>query len=259
MTGKTKKQILQELEESQKRIQELQQEADRLKNYSFIHESDQKLIHNLRLQAEGHKYAINLLREKNIQLKKEASELQAQISAKNEEEVNQFIEQIKAERDESDKKLRQMKAQLKNSRNISFLNSLEERCAALENEKKCLEEYKFFLENEVKELKFQIEGYENHFQELGKTLEKSSDYYIKTIKELQEENRKLWSSSSHNNRNAGRKKNNEEIRKRYLTFCSLMKKKTSMKDIMEIMQISRSTYYRVLKEYKIKSEDLMRN
>lgn len=70
MTGKTKKQILQELEESQKRIQELQQEADRLKNYSFIHESDQKLIHNLRLQAEGRKYAINLLREKNIQLKK---------------------------------------------------------------------------------------------------------------------------------------------------------------------------------------------
>ena len=70
MTGKTKKQILQELEESQKRIQELQQEADRLKNYSFIHESDQKLIHNLRLQAEVHKYAINLLREKNIQLKK---------------------------------------------------------------------------------------------------------------------------------------------------------------------------------------------
>lgn len=152
-----------------------------------------------------------------------------------------------------------MKAQLKNSRNISFLNSLEERCAALENEKKCLEEYKVFLENEVKELKFQIEGYENHFQELGKTLEKSSDYYIKTIKELQEENRKLWSSSSHNNRNAGRKKNNEEIRKRYLTFGSLMKKKTSMKDIMEIMQISRSTYYRFLKEYKIKSEDLMRN
>lgn len=259
MAGKTKKQILQELEESQKRIQELQQETDSLKNYSFIHESDQKLLHNLWLQAEGHKYVIDLVRKKNIQLKKEASELQAQISAKNEEEVNQFIEQLKAERDELDKKLRQMKAQLKNSRNISFLNSLEERCAALENEKKRLEEDKEFLENEVKELKFQIEGYEDHFQELGKTLEKSSDYYIKTIKELQEENRKLWSSSAHNNRNAGRKKNNEEIRKRYLTFCSLMKEKTSMKDIMEIMQISRSTYYRFLKEYKIKSEDLMRN
>ena len=70
MTGKTKKQILQELEESQKRIQELQQEVDRLKKYSSIYESNQKAIHNLRLQAEGHKYAINLLREKNIQLKK---------------------------------------------------------------------------------------------------------------------------------------------------------------------------------------------
>lgn len=64
MAGKTKKQILQELEESQKRIQELQQETDSLKNYSFIHESDQKLLHNLRLQAEGHKYVIDLIRKK---------------------------------------------------------------------------------------------------------------------------------------------------------------------------------------------------
>lgn len=134
MTGKTKKQILQELEESQKRIQELQQEADRLKNYSFIHESDQKLIHNLRLQAEGHKYVIDLVRKKNIQLKKEASELQAQISAKNEEEINQFIEQIKSERDKLAKEVRKMETKLKNSREILFLNSLEGRCASLEND-----------------------------------------------------------------------------------------------------------------------------
>ena len=134
MTGKTKKQILQELEESQKRIQELQQETDRLKNYSFIHESDQKLLHNLRLQAEGHKYVIDLVRKKNIQLKKEASELQAQISAKNEEEINQFIEQIKSERDKLAKEVRKMETKLKNSREILFLNSLEGRCASLEND-----------------------------------------------------------------------------------------------------------------------------
>ena len=134
MAGKTKKQILQELEESQKRIQELQQEADRLKNYSFIHESDQKLLHNLRLQAEGHKYVIDLVRKKNIQLKKEASELQAQISAKNEEEINQFIEQIKSERDKLAKEVRKMETKLKNSREILFLNSLEGRCASLEND-----------------------------------------------------------------------------------------------------------------------------
>lgn len=134
MTGKTKKQILQELEESQKRIQELQQETDSLKNYSFIHESDQKLLHNLRLQAEGHKYVIDLVRKKNIQLKKEASELQAQISAKNEEEINQFIEQIKSERDKLAKEVRKMETKLKNSREILFLNSLEGRCASLEND-----------------------------------------------------------------------------------------------------------------------------
>lgn len=134
MTGKTKKQILQELEESQKRIQELQQETDSLKNYSFIHESDQKLLHNLRLQAEGHKYVIDLVWKKNIQLKKEASELQAQISAKNEEEINQFIEQIKSERDKLAKEVRKMETKLKNSREILFLNSLEGRCASLEND-----------------------------------------------------------------------------------------------------------------------------
>ena len=134
MAGKTKKQILQELEESQKRIQELQQETDSLKNYSFIHESDQKLLHNLRLQAEGHKYVIDLVRKKNIQLKKEASELQAQISAKNEEEIYQFIEQIKSERDKLAKEVRKMETKLKNSREILFLNSLEGRCASLEND-----------------------------------------------------------------------------------------------------------------------------
>ena len=134
MAGKTKKQILQELEESQKRIQELQQETDSLKNYSFIHESDQKLLHNLRLQAEGHKYVIDLVRKKNIQLKKEASELQAQISAQNEEEINQFIEQIKSERDKLAKEVRKMETKLKNSREILFLNSLEGRCASLEND-----------------------------------------------------------------------------------------------------------------------------
>lgn len=134
MAGKTKKQILQELEESQKRIQELQQETDSLKNYSFIHESDQKLLHNLRLQAEGHKYVIDLVRKKNIQLKKEASELQAQISAKNEEEINQFIEQIKSERDKLAKEVRKMETKLKNSRDILFLNSLEGYCASLEND-----------------------------------------------------------------------------------------------------------------------------
>ena len=134
MAGKTKKQILQEQEESQKRIQELLREVDSLKRYSSAYESNQNTIHNLRLQTEGQKYVIELFRTKNIRLKKEARELQAQISAKNEEEINQFIEQIKSERDKLAKEVRQMETKLKNSRDILFLNSLERRCASLEND-----------------------------------------------------------------------------------------------------------------------------
>ena len=141
MAGKTKKQVLQELKESQKRIREV----DRLKKDSSVYEFNQNVIHNLRLQMEGQKYVIELFRKKNIRLKKEVQELQAQISAKNEEEKNQFIEEIKSERDKLDKEVRQMETKLKNSRDISFLNSLEGRCAALENDKKRLEEDKFFF------------------------------------------------------------------------------------------------------------------
>lgn len=156
MAGKTKKQILQKLEESQKRIQELLREVDRMKRDSSIYECDRKVIHNLRLQTEGPKYVIELFRTKNIRLKKEAQELHAQISAKNEEEINQFIEQIKFERDKLAKEVLQMETKLKNSRDISFLNSLEGRCASLENDKKRLEEDKFFLKHEIKGLKHSL-------------------------------------------------------------------------------------------------------
>ena len=55
MAGKTKKQILQELEESQKRIQELLREVDRLKRYSSIYESNQKqsIISGCRRKAQN--------------------------------------------------------------------------------------------------------------------------------------------------------------------------------------------------------------
>lgn len=250
MAGKTKKQVLQELKESQKRIQELLREVDRLKKASSVYESNQNVIHNLRLQMEGQKYVIELFRTKNIRLKKEAQELQAQISAKNEEEKNQFIEEIKSERDKLDKEVRQMETKLKNSRDISFLNSLEGRCAALENDKKRLEEDKFFLEHRIKHLKHSLEERDNDIQELGKTMEKSSDYYIKTIRELQEENTKLYCGKAHNARGAGRKKRNAKYMERYRIFENLLKKGSSKKAIIETMGISQATFYRFLKEYR---------
>lgn len=255
MAGKTKKQVLQELKESQKRIQELLREVDRLKKDSSIYESNQKAIHNLRLQTEGQKYVIELFQTKNIRLKKEAQELQVQISAKNEEEKNQFIEQIKSERDKLAKEVYQMETKLKNSRDISFLNSLEGRCASLENDKKRLEEDKFFLEHKIKDLKHSLEERDNDVQELGKTMEKSSNLYIKTINELLEENTKLYCEKMHNARGAGRKKKNAKYMERYRIFEDLLKKGFSKKKIIETMKISQATYYRFLKEYREELEN----
>lgn len=86
-------------------------------------------------------------------------------------------------------------------------------------------------------------------------MEESSEFYLKQIEELQEENRKLRSQTEpvHNARGAGRKKNDAAWIKKYVEFCSLVKDGKTMADIMGTMQISRSTYFRFMKSYK---EDL---
>ena len=48
--------------------------------------------------------------------------------------IGSTIEQIKSERDKLAKEVRKMETKLKNSREILFLNSLEGRCASLEND-----------------------------------------------------------------------------------------------------------------------------
>lgn len=115
-------------------------------------------------------------------------------------------------------------------------------------------------DNEV--LKQKVEDLENSVDEshkntiaVGKTMEESSEFYLKQIQELQEENRKLRSQTEpvHNARGAGRKKNDAAWIKKYVEFCSLVKDGKTMTDIMGKMQISRSTYFRFMKSYK---EDL---
>ena len=52
---------------------------------------------------------------------------------------------------------------------------------------------------------------------------------------------------------AGRKKNDATYMKRYAEFANLVRKGNNMTEIMELMKISRSTYFRFMKSYK---EDL---
>lgn len=96
---------------------------------------------------------------------------------------------------------------------------------------------------------------DNDVQELGKIMEKSSDYYIKTINELLEENTKLYCGKMRNARGAGRKKKNAKYMERYRIFEDLLKKRLSKKKIIETMEISQATYYRFLKEYREEMEN----
>lgn len=73
-------------------------------------------------------------------------------------------------------------------------------------------------------------------------------------RELRAENEALRKSKPvHNERNAGRKKNDATYMKRYAEFANLVRKGNNMTEIMELMKISRSTYFRFMKSYK---EDL---
>lgn len=85
-----------------------------------------------------------------------------------------------------------------------------------------------------------------------KRLEEQNKALEQKNKRLQEENRKLREkvTPKHNARGAGRKKNDDAWKKRYLAFCDLVRSGASMEDIMEEMEISRSTYFRFLRLYK---------
>lgn len=266
MAKKTKDQLENELKIAQGQIQELLLEIGKLKQAiiepyekSPIHEADMKAIHDLKLQLEGMTYARNLFHEKNIKLRKQISELLPQISSSTEDDRNNLIRKLQEERDDLQHEVRVLKEKLKNSENAVIIDSLEASNASFQREIAQLKEDKEVLEITVKNLKHSLELSHENTLEIGKTLEELSNRYRKEIEKLEKqiwalktENRKLWDETDYvrNVRGAGRKKNNEERIKKYLTFGNLMKKGTSMEDIMGIMGISRTTYFRYLREYK---------
>lgn len=266
MAKKTKDQLENELKIAQGQIQELLLEIGKLKQAiiepyekSPIHEADMKAIHDLKLQLEGMTYARNLFHEKNIKLRKQISELLPQISSSTDEDRNNLIRKLQEERDDLQHEVCVLKEKLKNSENATLIDSLEVCNASFQREIARLEEDKEILDITVKNLKHSLELSQENVLEMERIWKDSVNTNQKEIKKLQDqiwklkdENRKLWGETDYvrNVRGAGRKKNNEEQIKKYLAFGNLMKKGTSMKDIMEIMGISRTSYFRYLKKYK---------
>lgn len=265
MAKKTKDQLESELKAAQGQVQELLLEIGKLKQANIesyeqspLHEADQKAIHDLQVKLDGMKYVCNLLQEKNIKLRKEREELLPQLSG-SDEDRNKLIRKLQEERDDLQHEVRVLKEKLKNSENAAIIESLEVCNASFQREISQLKEEKELLELTVNDLKHSLELSHENTLEIGKELEKSSNRYRKEIEgvekqilALKAENRKLWGETDYvrNVRGAGRKKNNEERIKKYLTFGNLMKNGTSMKDIMGTMGISRTTYFRYLREYK---------
>ena len=194
-----------------------------------------------------------MARETNAQLKEKCDQLQKSLDdAKltiRQLEINIKIMGENAEKNDSTKVV--LECQI-----------LKKEIADIDSERRQLkfENKRLKKDNEV--LKQKVEDLENSVNEshkntiaVGKTMEESSEFYLKQIQELQEENRKLRSQTElvHNARGAGRKKNDAAWIKKYVEFCSLVKDGKTMADIMGKMQISRSTYFRFMKSYK---EDL---
>lgn len=266
MAKKTKDQLESELKAAQGQVQELLLEIGKLKQANIesyeqspLREVDMKAIRDLQMKLDDMKCVCNLLQEKNNKLRKEREELLPQLSSSTDEDRNKLIRKLQEERDDLQHEVCILKEKLKNSENAAIIESLEVCNDSFQREIAQLEEDKELLELRVKDLKHSLELSHENTLEIGKELEELSNRYRKDIEGLEKqilalkaEKRKLWGETDYvrNIRGAGRKKNNEEQIKKYLAFGNLMKKGTSMKDIMEIMGISRTSYFRYLKKYK---------
>lgn len=132
-------------------------------------------------------------------------------------------------------------------------------CYKLKNQNKQLKKDKEVLQQKVEDLEHSVE--ERH-KETTEAYKSMSEMLDKHEKELSKSQRKIWKLEDENKKlqersenlknpfGAGRKKNDKTYMKRYVEFCDLARKGMSMTEIMETMQISRSTYFRFLKGYK---------
>lgn len=194
-----------------------------------------------------------MARETNAQLKEKCDQLQKSLDdAKltiRQLEINIKIMGENAEKNDSNKALLECQVLRKDNAELHS----ERRRLIFENKK--LKEDNEVFKQKVADLENSVNESHKNTIAVGKTMEESSEFYLKQIQELQEENRKLRIQSEpvRNARGAGRKKNDATYMKRYAEFANLVRKGNNMTEIMELMEISRSTYFRFMKSYK---EDL---
>lgn len=252
------KQLLQELKEARAQIQRLQQMVEKLNDAtdeaylkSSYYEADQACMRYLKNQVETLKSQLSNSQEKNRKANEEIKLLNL--------ERDSAIENMAYTQDEAHKDLIHHKM-------LGYeLKAAQSDCRRLKLANKQLQEDKEALQQKVEDLEHSVEERHKETMEAYKSMSEMLD---KHEKELSKSQRKIWkleddnknlqerSKNLKNPRGAGRKKNDDKQKKKYKMFSDLIRTGISMENIMETMQISRSTYFRFLKRYK---EDCMNN
>lgn len=255
------KQLLQELKKARAQIQRLQQMVEKLNDAtdeaylkSSYYETDQACMRYLKNQVETLKSQLSNSQEKN-------------------RKANEEIRLLNLERDSAIENM----AYAQDIRSDAYKDSWHYKtlthelevahsdCRRLKFANKQLQESNEVLQQKVEDLEHSVE--ERH-KETTEAYKSMSEMLDKHEKELSKSQRKIWkledenknlqerSKNLKNPRGAGRKKNDDKQKKKYKMFSDLIRTGISMENIMETMQISRSTYFRFLKRYK---EDYMNN
>ena len=252
------KQLLQELKKARAQIQRLQQMVEKLNDAtdeaylkSSYYEADQACMRYLKNQVETLKSQLSNSQERNQKANEEIKLLNL--------ERDSAIENMAYTQDEAHKDLIHHKM-------LGYeLKAAQSDCRRLKLANKQLQEDKEALQQKVEDLEHSVEERHKETMEAYKSMSEMLD---KHEKELSKSQRKIWkledenkkfqerSENLKNPRGAGRKKNDDKQKKKYKMFSDLIRTGISMENIMETMQISRSTYFRFLKRYK---EDCMNN
>lgn len=252
------KQLLQELKKARAQIQRLQQMVEKLNDAtdeaylkSSYYEADQACMRYLKNQVETLKSQLSNSQERNQKANEEIKLLNL--------ERDSAIENMAYTQDEAHKDLIHHKM-------LGYeLKAAQSDCRQLKLANKQLQEDKEALQQKVEDLEHSVEERHKETMEAYKSMSEMLD---KHEKELSKSQRKIWkledenkkfqerSENLKNPRGAGRKKNDDKQKKKYKMFSDLVRTGISMENIMETMQISRSTYFRFLKRYK---EDCMNN
>lgn len=210
-----------------------------------------------------------ILKEQNERLAKELKEARAQIQQLQQEvaKANEEIRLLNLERDVAIENM----AYAQDIRSDAYKDSWHYKtlthelevahsdCRRLKFANKQLQESNEVLQQKVEDLKYSVEERHKETIEAYKSMSEMRD---KHEKELSKSQRKIWKLEDENKKfqersenlknpfGAGRKKNDDKQKEKYKMFSDLVRAEISMENIMETMQISRSTYFRFLKVYK---------